>query len=351
MSWDDIGGQKALKQALTEAVQWPLHHPEAFERMGIRPPKGVLLYGPPGCSKTLAAKALASEARTNFLAVKASLSPECPRPSAPALPSRLPSRVPFRLPELTRGPCPRSQGPELFSKWVGESERAVATLFRKARAAAPSIIFFDEIDALAAKRAESGGGGGVSARVLAQLLHEMDGVQPLVAVLVVAATNRPDLVDPALLRPGRFDTLLHVGLPDEDGRTQILRIHTRKTPLEADVEHAALAARTEGYSGAELAALCREAALAALEEDDDAAAVGARHFDHALTILTPRTPVETLAFFADYEAQQRRANTLGPAPEDEDEGDAPHDQEDETTATSTTFDFSGVKQGEARFVF
>ena len=267
VSWDDIGGQRALKTALTEAVQWPLRHPEAFERMGIRPPRGVLLYGPPGCSKTLAAKALASESRTNFLAVK---------------------------------------GPELFSKYVGESERAVASLFRRARAAAPAIIFFDEIDALAAKRAEgAAGAGGVGARVLAQLLHEMDGVQPLSKVLVVAATNRPDLVDPALLRPGRFDALLYVGLPDLEGRLQILRIHTRAMPLADDVDLDGLAARTPNFSGAELAALCREAALAALEVSEAAAAVALEHFERALELVVPRTSPETLAYFSRYEAATR----------------------------------------------
>ena len=279
VTWSDIGGQEDLKAALTEAVQWPLNHPLAFSRMGIRPPRGVLLYGPPGCSKTLAAKALAAESRTNFLAVK---------------------------------------GPELFSKWVGESERAVAALFRRARAAAPAIIFFDEIDALAAKRSDGGGAsssegggggggsGGVGARVLAQLLHEMDGVQPLTAVLVVAATNRPDLVDPALLRPGRFDSLIHVTLPDLKGREHVLAIHTKSMPLAADVDLAALAKATEGYSGAELAALTREAALGALEESDGASAVASRHFERARTLVTPRTTFATLAYFERYAAQHKR---------------------------------------------
>ena len=268
VSWDDIGGQEVLKATLDEAVQWPLRHPEAFQQLGIRPPRGVLLYGPPGCSKTLAAKALAAESRTNFLAVK---------------------------------------GPELFSKWVGESERAVAALFRRARAAAPAIIFFDEIDALAAKRGSGEGGGGVAARVLSQLLHEMDGVQPLTSVLVVAATNRPDLVDPALLRPGRFDSLIHVGLPDESGRLQVLRIHTRKMPMHDDVCLADLAMRTNGYSGAELAAITREAALAALEESDGADTVAMRHIDKALCTVPPRTTAQTLQFFAEYERKARGA--------------------------------------------
>ncbi|KAL1521887.1 hypothetical protein AB1Y20_021538 [Prymnesium parvum] len=260
-TWDDIGGQAELKQALKEAVEWPLLHADAFARMGVRPPRGVLLYGPPGCSKTLAAKALASEARTNFIAVK---------------------------------------GPELFSKWVGESERAVASLFRKARAAAPAIIFFDEIDALAASR-DGGGSGGVGARVLSQLLHEVDGIQPLQSVLVVAATNRPDLVDPALLRPGRFDRLVHVTLPDEPARAQVLRIHTRQMPIAADVDLQQLAAHTDGYSGAELAAVCREAALRALEEDITSEQVNLAHFERALGVVKPRTTAATLSFFANYE--------------------------------------------------
>ena len=276
VSWDDIGGQETLKQALKEAVEWPLRHADAFQRMGIRPPRGVLLYGPPGCSKTLAAKALASGTRTNFLAVK---------------------------------------GPELFSKWVGESERAVAALFRRARAASPAIIFFDEIDALAAKRSDGAGGGGVGARVLSQLLHEMDGIQPLTNVLVVAATNRPDLVDPALLRPGRFDALIHVSLPDEPGRLHVLQIHTKRMPLAADVDLPALAARTgdtwstAGYSGAELAALCREAALSSLEESVGASEVAARHFDLALAVVRPRTSREMLRYFEDYERSAGRGRS------------------------------------------
>lgn len=188
---------------------------------------------------------------------------------------------------------------------MGESERAVASLFKKARAAAPAIVFFDEIDALAASRGEAGGGGGggsgVGARVLSQLLHEMDGIQPLKSVLVVAATNRPDLVDAALLRPGRFDRLIHVTLPEEPARWQVLAIHTRAMPLAAGVDLNLLAAKTGGYSGAELAAVCREAALAALEEDLGIPDVAPHHFERALTVVRPRTTAATLTFFADYE--------------------------------------------------
>lgn len=255
--WSEIGGQSALKQALREAVEWPLQHPEAFTRMGIRPPKGVLLYGPPGCSKTLAAKALATESGMNFIAIK---------------------------------------GPELFSKWVGESEQQMRDVFRKARAASPTVVFFDEIDALASTRG-SGGSSGASDRVLSQLLTELDGLEPLKRVLVVAATNRPDLLDPALMRPGRIDRALYVSPPDEAAREQILKIHTRKTPLASDVSMAELAVATARFSGAELQALCREAALKAIEEDHAALHVAKRHFKSALSLVTPQIDDRMLAFF------------------------------------------------------
>ncbi|CAI5720754.1 unnamed protein product [Peronospora farinosa] len=264
--WRDIGGQDALKQSLREAVEWPLQHPEAFTRMGIRPPKGVLLYGPPGCSKTLTAKALATESGMNFIAIK---------------------------------------GPELFSKWVGESEQQVREVFRKARAASPTVVFFDEIDALASTRG-TGGSSGASDRVLSQLLTELDGLEPLKRVLVVAATNRPDLLDPALMRPGRIDRALYVSPPDVSAREQILRIHTRQTPLASDVSMTELAIATARYSGAELQALCREAALHAVEEDRAAMNVAKRHFVHALSVVTPQIDDQMLAFFERFRDKQRR---------------------------------------------
>ncbi|EEY58411.1 ATPase AFG2 protein [Phytophthora infestans T30-4] len=264
--WSDIGGQDALKQALREAVEWPLQHPEAFTRMGIRPPKGVLLYGPPGCSKTLAAKALATESGMNFIAIK---------------------------------------GPELFSKWVGESEQQVREVFRKARAASPTVVFFDEIDALASTRG-AGGSSSASDRVLSQLLTELDGLEPLKRVLVVAATNRPDLLDPALMRPGRIDRALYVSPPDVPAREQILRIHTRKTPLASDVSLTELAIATARFSGAELQALCREAALHAVEEDRVAVNVGKRHFVRALSVVTPQIDDRMLTFFEQFRDGQRR---------------------------------------------
>ncbi|KAJ1630367.1 P-loop containing nucleoside triphosphate hydrolase protein, partial [Pavlovales sp. CCMP2436] len=270
VGWDDIGGQDESIAALREAVEWPLRYASTFARLGVRAPRGVLLYGPPGCSKTLTAKAIASTSGLNFVAVK---------------------------------------GPELFSKWVGESEKAVQLLFKKARAAAPAIIFFDEIDALAPARAGGGGGSAVGMRVLAQLLHEMDGVGGADAsgerahVVVLGATNRPDLIDGALLRPGRFDRLLYVGLPDEPARLAVLKVHTRRTPLAAEVSLQAVAARTDGYSGAELAALCREAAMCALTETLEAPDVGARHFDAALATVSPRTPRSLLDLYARYQSR------------------------------------------------
>lgn len=258
--WSDIGGQHMIKQQLKEAVEWPLQHPEAFVRMGIRPPKGVLLYGPPGCSKTLTAKALATESSMNFIAIK---------------------------------------GPELFSKWVGESEKAVQAIFRKARAAAPTVVFFDEIDAIASQR---GGDGGsqVADRVLSQLLTELDGIEPLKQVLVVAATNRPDLIDSALMRPGRIDRVLFVGPPDLQARREILAIHCRLMPLDGDVDLQELAIATAQFSGAELYSLCREAAMAAIDESKSAECVGIRHFLRALKLIQPQIDSAMLAFFENF---------------------------------------------------
>ncbi|KAJ1734050.1 AAA+-type ATPase [Coemansia biformis] len=262
--WSDIGGQHATKQLLKESVEWPLQHPEAFQRMGIRPPKGVLLYGPPGCSKTLTAKALATEAGLNFIAVR---------------------------------------GPELLSKWVGESEKAVREVFRKARAAAPAIVFFDEIDALAPARGASGDGTSVADRVLSQLLTELDGIEPLVSVTVVAATNRPDVIDPALLRPDRIDRLVYVGPPDTPAREEILRLQLARMATATDVDAAALARRTDGHSGAEVVALCQEAALEAIADDPDAEHVEMRHFDRCLDRFRPRITAEMLQFYASFQSR------------------------------------------------
>ncbi|NXD12803.1 SPAT5 protein, partial [Nothocercus nigrocapillus] len=213
VSWSDIGGLEDVKLKLKQAVEWPLKHPDSFIRMGIQPSKGVLLYGPPGCSKTMIAKALAHESGLNFLAVK---------------------------------------GPELMNKYVGESERAVREIFRKARAVSPSILFFDEIDALAVERGSSSGAGNVADRVLAQLLTEMDGIEQLKDVTILAATNRPDMIDKALLRPGRIDRIIYVPLPDEATRTEIFKLHFRSMPVSDEVCLAELVEHTEKYSGAEV---------------------------------------------------------------------------------------------------
>ncbi|NDB46924.1 MAG: AAA family ATPase [Nitrososphaeria archaeon] len=229
ITWDDVGGLDALKEELKEAVEWPLKHKEAFAYVDVSTPKGILLHGPPGTGKTLIAKALAKMTESNFISVK---------------------------------------GPELLSKWVGESEKGVREIFRKARQAAPCIIFFDEIDALVPRRG-SGDTTHVSENVVSQILTEIDGLEELNDVLIVGATNRLDIVDEALLRPGRFDRIIEVPKPDAKGRKHILEIHTKKKPLGSDVDLAKLVDITDGYSGAELAAICNRAAIAALRRHVD----------------------------------------------------------------------------------
>ncbi|XP_067009613.2 ATPase family gene 2 protein homolog A isoform X2 [Anabrus simplex] len=262
VKWSDIGGQHDLKLKLQQAVEWPLKHPEAFTRLGITPPRGVLMFGPPGCSKTMIAKALASESKLNFLSIK---------------------------------------GPELFSKWVGESEQAVREVFRKARQVAPSVVFFDELDALGGERSGSSqSGSSVQERVLAQLLTELDGVEPLGNVTVLAATNRPDRIDKALLRPGRLDRIVYVPLPDKQTRHEIFSLKLKKMPVAADVKVEDLVAKTEGYSGAEVLAVCHEAAMKALEEDINAPEVSLRHFEIALEYVVPRTPDSLLQLYDKY---------------------------------------------------
>ncbi|KAF8916979.1 AAA family ATPase [Mucidula mucida] len=231
--YSDIGGQAEVIRKLRESVEWPLRHPEAFQRLGVKPPKGVLLYGPPGCSKTVLARACACESGVNFVAVK---------------------------------------GPEvLLSKFVGESERAVREIFRKARAVSPSIVFFDEIDALATSRTSSESNTGSSHEgVLTSLLNEMDGVQELLGVTIIAATNRPEAIDSALMRPGRLDRILYVGPPDHDGRKEILNIRMSAMKVEDTVDVDQIAQMTAGCSGAEITALCQEAALLAMQRDINA---------------------------------------------------------------------------------
>jgi transitional endoplasmic reticulum ATPase len=227
VKWEDIGGLGDIKQELQEAVEWPLKYRGVFAYTDATPPKGILLYGPPGTGKTLMAKAAANESEANFISIK---------------------------------------GPELLSKWVGESEKGVREIFRKARQAAPCIIFFDEIDAIAPIRGGDFGNSHVTERVISQLLTELDGLEVLTNVIVIAATNRPDIIDPALLRPGRFDRLLYVPPPNRDSRVQIIRIHTRKKPLAKDVIIEELADHTDGYTGADIASLSSTAVMLALRE-------------------------------------------------------------------------------------
>ena len=227
ISWDDIGGLESIKQEMQEAVEWPLKYQGIFTFADAMPPKGILLYGPPGTGKTLMAKAAANESEANFISIK---------------------------------------GPELLSKWVGESEKGVREIFRKARQAAPCIIFFDEIDAIAPKRGGDFGDSHVTERLISQLLTELDGLEILTNVVVIGATNRPDIVDAALLRPGRFDRLLYVPPPDRDSRIQIIKIHVKKKPLEDAVDIERLADQTEGYTGADIASLSSAAVMLALRE-------------------------------------------------------------------------------------
>jgi transitional endoplasmic reticulum ATPase len=227
VKWEDIGGLTGVKEELAEAVEWPLKYSKLFQKGGVKPPKGILMYGPPGTGKTLIAKAVANESEANFISVK---------------------------------------GPELISKWVGESEKGVREIFRKARGAAPCVIFFDELDAIAPRRSSGEGDNQVTERVVSQLLTEMDGLEELKGVFVLGATNRQDIIDEALLRPGRFDRMLYIPPPDKEGRVEILKIHTKTKPLAKDVDIAKLAELTEGCTGAELAAICNAASIGAIKQ-------------------------------------------------------------------------------------
>ncbi len=244
--WTDIGGLENVKQELIEAVEWPLKHPDAFKRLGVRPPKGILLYGAPGTGKTLLAKAVAREGEANFISIK---------------------------------------GPELLSKWVGESEKAVREIFKKARQTAPTIIFFDEIDSLVPRRGSSSD-SNVTERVVNQLLTEIDGLEDLHDLVIIGATNRPDMVDTALLRPGRFDRIILTSVPDKKARLEILKVHTKNMPLK-DVDLDYLAEQAEGFVGADIEALCREAAMLALREDIKCKVITADHFEQALMKVAP----------------------------------------------------------------
>jgi transitional endoplasmic reticulum ATPase len=237
---------------LREAVEWPLKHPESFTKLGVKPPKGILMYGPPGSGKTLLAKAVANESEANFILVK---------------------------------------GPELLSKWVGESEKAVRKVFKRARQTSPTIIVFDEIDSLAPRRG-SGGNNNVTERVVNQLLTEIDGLVDLINVVVIAATNRPDIIDTALLRPGRFDRIIMAPVPSLESRKQIISVHTKSMPLAKDFDLDDLAIKTEGYVGADIEAVCREAAIWELRRSLDAKEVTQEGFAAALKKVRPSVTKE-----------------------------------------------------------
>ena len=266
--WTDIGGLEEVKNDLRESVEWPLKTPEMFSRLGIRPPKGILLYGPPGCGKTLLARGVATESAANFITIK---------------------------------------GPEIFSKWVGESEKAIREVFRKARMAAPAVIFFDEIDSLLPRRGVGFGDSGVSERVISQLLTEMDGIVSLEDIVVIAATNRPDMIDPAVLRPGRFDRLIYVPEPDEQSRLQIFKIYTKDMPLTKDVDLTQLAAMAKNYSGADISALCREAAMYALRKDQNTKEVTNADFEEAKKRIGPTIMPEMEKWYKSFMQQARQA--------------------------------------------
>jgi transitional endoplasmic reticulum ATPase len=265
--WEDAGGLDDVKQHLKEAVEWPLKTPEIFTRLGIRPPKGILMYGPPGCGKTLLARAVATESEANFISIK---------------------------------------GPEVFSKWVGESEKAIREVFRKARMAAPAVIFLDEIDSLTPRRGMGMSDSGVSERVISQLLTEMDGITTLQDIVVIAATNRPDMVDGAVIRPGRFDRLIYVPEPDDKSRYQVFKIYTKGMPLNADVDLNQLAMMTKYYSGADIESLCREAAMHSLRRDVNSREVTMKDFQDAMKEMGPSITPDMEKWYKSFMQQIRQ---------------------------------------------
>ncbi len=270
--WSDVGGLDDVKELLRDMVELPLKDPKAFERMGVRPPRGILLYGPPGTGKTLLAKAVASESEANFISIK---------------------------------------GPEVMSKWVGESEKAVREIFKRAKQVAPAIIFIDEIDSIVPRRG-SASGPGVTERVVNQLLTSMDGLESLEGIIVMAATNRPDIIDPALLRPGRFDRLVLVPAPDQKTRESILKVKMADMPVKG-VSVKELAKRTEGFSGADLEGLCREAALSAIKAGRKT--VMQKDFDRAFEEVRPSLDEETIKFYESVKTALKKAATPGKADE------------------------------------
>ena len=271
VTWDDVGGLEDVKQKLKESVEWPLKDPAVFKTMGIEPPRGILLYGPPGTGKTLLAKAVANESKANFISVR---------------------------------------GPELLSKWVGESERGVRKIFAKAKQVAPCIVFFDELDALAPARGRQTG-SHVTETVVNQLLTEMDGLEELEDVVVLGATNRPDIVDRGLLRPGRFDRHILTPIPEEASRLKIFKVHAKDMPLTKDVSLSKLAKLTEGYVGADIEAVCREAAMTALRKDMKATNVTFADFKKSLEVVSPSMTKELVSTYEDVLEDFQRKKATG----------------------------------------
>jgi transitional endoplasmic reticulum ATPase len=267
VTWDQIGGLEDLKQQLIEAVEWPLSNPKIFSRMGIEPPQGILLYGPPGCGKTLLARAVSTESKANFISIK---------------------------------------GPELLSKWVGESEKAIREIFRKAKMAAPCIIFFDEFDSIAPTRGRHTSDSGVSEKVLSQFLTELDGLEVNKDIVVIAATNRPDILDPALIRPGRIDRILLVPAPDEKGTLEILKIFTKDMPLANNVRLEHLNKMVKGFSGADIETFCREAAMIALRENIRARKVSEDHFNDARDLVNSSITPEIIEWYIKFGDRLKR---------------------------------------------
>ena len=273
VKWEDVGGLYDAKQELVEAVEWPLKLDTKFIKMGIKAPKGILLYGPPGCGKTLLARAVATESEANFIAIK---------------------------------------GPEIFSKWVGESEKAIREVFRKARTAAPAIIFFDEIDAITTRRGMVSADSNVSSRVISQLLTELDGLETLKDVVIIAATNRPDIMDPALLRHGRIDRVIFIEPPGEKERLEIFKIYTKGMPLAEDVNLDKLAKLSQDFVGSDIEGACQEAGMLALREDIDAKEIKMRHFEESMKKIHPTINQEILSWYRRIGTQFKRTKPSAP---------------------------------------
>ncbi|MCL1984484.1 MAG: AAA family ATPase, partial [Methanomassiliicoccaceae archaeon] len=267
VTWSDVGGLEDVKREIKEAFI-PSEDPKAFERLGIRAAKGVLFYGPPGTGKTLIAKAVANESGANFICIN---------------------------------------GPEIASKWLGESEKAIRQIFKRAKQMAPCIIFFDEMDSVAPRRGTSGSSNWE--KVVNQLLTSMDGVESLKNVMIMGATNRPDMIDPALLRPGRFDKLILIGQPDAGARKKILEVHTKNMPLKDDVDLSEIAKMTDGFVGADIEALCREAGMNAYREDPDIRYVEKRHFDAALKDVRPSVSAELMNSYSSVGEEIKKRKT------------------------------------------